>query len=58
MLDPWIIEEILKKEENARREHERRPAELPLDRYRDTGERPVVKPPNDEGQRGVVVIDI
>jgi len=61
MLDPWIIEEILKKEEEARRESERRPAELPLDRIDrhrgDTGERPVVKSP-EESPRGVVVIDI
>jgi hypothetical protein len=57
MLDPWIIEEILKKEEERRREQERRPAELPMDRYRDTGPRPTVQPP-EENERGVVVIDI
>ncbi|MGE0545595.1 MAG: hypothetical protein AB7O24_32060 [Kofleriaceae bacterium] len=57
MLDPWIIEEILKKEEERRREIERRP-ELPLDRYRDTGERPAVTPAQDESERGVMIIDI
>ena len=58
MLDPWIIEEILKKEEEARRQQERR-IELPIERRRgDTGERPIVKPPTEEVERGVVVIDI
>ena len=59
MLDPWIIEEILKKEEEARREQERGHAELPIDRPRpDMGERPSVTPPKEEGQRGVMIIDI
>lgn len=59
MLDPWIIEEILKKEEELRREQERRPAELPLERRDIPGhERPVVTPPREEGERGVVIIDI
>jgi hypothetical protein len=58
MLDPWIIEEILKKEEERRREEERGRAELPpVDRYRDTGPRPTVQPP-EETERGVVIIDI
>ena len=59
MLDPWIIEEILKKEEERRREEERGRAELPVDRYRDTGQRPTVTPkPTEDSERGVVVIDI
>lgn len=59
MLDPWIIEEILKKEEELRREQERIPAELPLERPRpDTGDRSVVTPPREEGERGVMIIDI
>ena len=59
MLDPWIIEEILKKEEELRREQERRPAELPIERHRDTGDRPAVTPPRDqESERGVIIIDI
>ena len=49
MLDPWIIEEILKKEQEQRREGERGRAEVPVDRHRgDTGERPVVTPPREE----------
>jgi hypothetical protein len=58
MLDPWIIEEILKKEEEARREQERGRAELPVPPYRDTGDRPVVTPPREETERGVMIIDI
>ncbi len=58
MLDPWIIEEILKKEEERRRESERGRVELPVDKYRDTGERPVVTPAQDESERGVMIIDI
>lgn len=58
MLDPWIIEEILKKEEELRREQERGHAELPLDRYRDTGPKPAVTPARDESERGVMIIDI
>ena len=60
MLDPWIIEEILKKEEEARREQERGHAELPVPRRPyDTGDKPVVTPPRDqEAERGVMIIDI
>ncbi|HLL23779.1 MAG TPA: hypothetical protein VK427_16685 [Kofleriaceae bacterium] len=58
MLDPWIIEEILKKEEAKRRETERQ-AELPVPGPRDTGPRPIVTPPREqEGERGVMIIDI
>ena len=57
MLDPWIIEEILKKEEERRRESERGRAELPVERVRDTGPRSSVTPP-EESERGVVIIDI
>jgi hypothetical protein len=57
MLDPWIIEEILKREEEKRREAEHQP-ELPAPGPRDTGPRPTVTPPREEGQRGVMIIDI
>ena len=58
MLDPWIIEEILKKEEEARREQERGRVELPVPTYRDTGEKSQVTPPREEAERGVMIIDI
>ena len=60
MLDPWIIEEILKREEDRRREQERHRIEAPLERprYRDTDPTSQPAPSSDEGGRGVVVIDI
>jgi hypothetical protein len=58
MLDPWIIEEILKKEQEQRREGERGRVELPIDRHRGDVERPAVTPPRDETERGVMIIDI
>ena len=58
MLDPWIIEEILKKEEERRREEERGRAELPVDHGRTPDRRPSVTPKQDEGERGVMIIDI
>ncbi len=58
MLDPWIIEEILKKEEERRRESERGRIELPIERHRTDLDRPAVTPPREEGERGVMIIDI
>ena len=61
MLDPWIIEEILRREEEQRREREMDRAQLPMEgppRYRDSNEIVVTPPKSDEGERGVVVIDI
>ncbi|MEO8549738.1 MAG: hypothetical protein ABI678_07185 [Kofleriaceae bacterium] len=57
MLDPWIIEEILKKEEERRREEERVRIELPVEPYRED-DRPRVTPPREESERGVMIIDI
>jgi hypothetical protein len=57
MLDPWIIEEILKKEEERRREDARVRIELPIEPYRED-DRPRVTPPRDENERGVMIIDI
>lgn len=55
MLDPWIIEEIRRREEERRKEHERpvvieMPQADPPERGRPTD--------GDEPQRGVVVIDL
>jgi hypothetical protein len=58
MLDPWIIDEILKREEEKRRERDNR-IELPLESPRpQTGPQPAHPAPADEGERGVTVIDI
>ncbi len=56
MLDPWIIEEILRREQE-RREQERGRVELPLDMPRST-EQPAMPQQREETERGVVVIDI
>ena len=54
MLDPWIIKEILRREEEKR---ERIQIELPLDKPpREEGSS--VAPQPTEEKRGVVVIDI
>jgi hypothetical protein len=58
MLDPWIIDEILKREEEKRREQENR-IELPLESpRRETGPQPAIPAPPEERDRGVTVIDI
>lgn len=62
MLDPWIIEEILRREREERhRENERPRVEYPLEspRYQE-GEREPAKPASQDegGNRGVTVIDI
>jgi hypothetical protein len=57
MLDPWIIEEILKREEEQRRRDEQVRIELPIER----DERPTttrVNPPEESSERGVMIIDI
>lgn len=59
MLDPWIIEEILRREEEQRRRDNERRIELPLEsprRDRDPAE--ANPPPRNNEERGVVVIDI
>jgi len=57
MLDPWIIEEIRRREEERRREHEVGRVELPLEspKYHDLG---TPAPPAEETERGVIVIDM
>jgi len=59
MLDPWIIDEILRREEEMRREQERARIEVPLERPhgRDSEPRRPQQVPT-ESERGVVVIDI
>lgn len=57
MLDPWIIEEIRKREEERRRDREAPRVELPLEspHYQDGG---TPAPPAEEVERGVVIIDM
>jgi hypothetical protein len=54
MLDPWIIEEIRRREEEERQHREQRPVlEVPLDMPWPTGRRD--EKPSEE--RGVVIVD-
>jgi hypothetical protein len=56
MLDPWIIEEIRRREEADRHDRERPHLEIPLEmpQYPSTDTRP--PPPGEE--RGVVILDL
>ncbi len=56
MLDPWIIDEIRRREEAERHEHERPVLEIPIEmpRHPSTDTRP--EPPPGE-ERGVVILD-
>ena len=57
MLDPWIIEEILRREDESKRRHEQTRVEVPLDvpRYH---ERDNSTPAAEETERGVTIIDM
>jgi hypothetical protein len=59
MLDPWIIEEI-RRREDERRDREAGRVELPLESpHSHDSDRPAPAPPRDEkGDRGVVIIDL
>jgi hypothetical protein len=60
MLDPWIIDEILRREQDKRRDQEQVRIDLPLERPRRRDSDPAMPcpAPSDTGERGVVVIDI
>jgi hypothetical protein len=57
MLDPWIIEEIRRREEEERQERQRPVIELPLDNppYPVPQGKPEDGP--EGGERGVVIVD-
>jgi len=57
MLDPWVIEEIKRREDERRREEERPRVQIPLHTptFPDGDE---AQPPKEEQERGVVVIDL
>jgi hypothetical protein len=54
MLPPFIIEQIRKREEEDRARHEQPQLELPIERPRP---RPPAAP-EDEGKRGVIILDL
>jgi hypothetical protein len=56
MLDPWIIEEIRRREEEERQQ-ERPRVELPLEAPVFPVPGPKGRPPEDGEERGVVIVD-
>lgn len=57
MLDPWIIEEILRREREKQRDESPR-IELPLDNPSSREHMTPPVKPAEESDRGVIVIDI
>jgi hypothetical protein len=55
MLDPWIIEEIRRREEEERQERQRPVVELPLEQP--PYPTPQGKPDDTRDERGVVIVD-
>ena len=65
MLEPWIIEQIRRREEEERRRQEQPRLEIPVrderwkrDRPEDEEEEEKEKKDREEGNRGVVIIDM
>ena len=63
MLEPWIIEQIRRREEEERRRQEQPRLEIPVrderwKRDRPEDEEEEEKKDRDEGNRGVVIIDM
>jgi len=64
VLEPWIIEQIRRREEEERRRHEQPRLEIPIRDERYKRDRPEdeededEKKDRDEGNRGVVIIEI
>jgi hypothetical protein len=60
MLDPWIIEEIRRREDDRRREREAARIELPLKApdYRESEEATAPEGEKDPEERGVAIIDL
>ena len=57
MLDPWIVEQIIRREEDRRRRQEETRVELPLEspRYHEGDSS---KPASEDSERGVTIIDL
>ncbi len=59
MLDPWIIEEIRRREEEQRQREERSRLEIQIETPNESGERrPGLQPPPPSSDRGVTIIDL
>jgi len=58
MLDPWIIEEIRRREEEKRREDNVQRIRVPMERPDQRDSKTPKTPPAEEPGRGVTVIDL
>ncbi len=58
MLEPWIIEEIRRREDERNRERDARRIQLPLYDEQRGDETPALKEKEEQPSRGVVVIDL
>lgn len=60
MLEPWIIEQIRRREEEERRRQDQPRLEVPVrdERWRPESERPDEDVEDDQPQRGVIIIDM
>ena len=57
MLDPWIIEEIRRREDEQRRQDEQKPAVIELPYHDPPPQGGQSKPAEDTPPRGVTIID-
>ena len=57
MLDPWIIDEIRRREQERTSERRRESVQIPLIEHPPNEERDE-RAPEQEGERGVIVIDL
>tara|TARA_R110002096_G_scaffold44526_8_gene120261 strand:- start:72580 stop:72756 length:177 start_codon:yes stop_codon:yes gene_type:complete len=58
MLEPWIIEEIRRREDERNRERDARRIQLPLYDEQRRDDRPALTEKEEQPSRGVVVIDL
>ena len=59
MLDPWIIEQIRKREEDERHRRDQRPTvEIPYRSPRSSDDHGEIEDRPSGGERGVVIIDL
>ncbi len=57
MLDPWIIEEIRRREEEETRERERAVLEISMEMPVHRPEGDAAAPKEERGERGVTIVD-
>ncbi|MDB5212250.1 MAG: hypothetical protein JWO86_177 [Myxococcaceae bacterium] len=58
MLPPFIIEQIRRREEQERKQYEQPQLELPISPSGPHAPRPKGREESEEGQRGVIILDL